>query len=95
MVEYAYRDLTRQIIGAAIEVHRQLGPGLLVRAVIADPRSTGSHIPEAMQVASRIAHELQFNRLAPRYSPIRPLTNSGPNLFSSVVSVVQQALLKP
>ena len=28
---YQEQDLTKEIIGAAIEVHRQLGPGLLER----------------------------------------------------------------
>lgn len=28
-VEYLHADLTRQIIGAAVDVHRALGPGLL------------------------------------------------------------------
>src|SRR5947209_18936073 len=30
--DFLYKDLTQEIIGAAIEVHRQLGPGLLESA---------------------------------------------------------------
>jgi GxxExxY protein len=56
---YLEQDLTKEIIGAAIEVHRELGPGLLESAYEAclcfELRSRG--IPFEVQVPLAIAYK--------------------------------------
>ena len=54
-----HEELTREIIAAAIEVHKELGPGLLESAYeecgeyLASPRSPASDVSEAIRKTRR------------------------------------------
>jgi GxxExxY protein len=63
-----FQDLTEQIIGAAIEVHRKLGPGFLEsvyeNALVIELRKRGLNVEQQKEIVIRFdGHEVGKHRL--------------------------------